>query len=84
MVNLHLLDAPCNTELEVLEIEAGMRAKKRLISMGIHTGDKLIKYECASWGPVLVKNITLNSTKIAIGRGLALRIWVGYAAKGNS
>lgn len=84
MITIDLVDAPANTELEVLEINAGKTAKKRLISMGIHTGDKLIKYNGTSWGPVLVKNITLNSTKIAIGRGLASKIQVGYAAKENT
>jgi Fe2+ transport system protein FeoA len=84
MITIDLVGAPANTELEALEINAGQTAKKRLISMGIHTGDKLIKYNGAPWGPVLVKNITLNSTKIAIGRGLASRIRVGYGAKENT
>jgi Fe2+ transport system protein FeoA len=84
MVTIDLVSAPTDTKLEVLEINAGITAKKRLISMGIHTGDKLIKYNGASWGPVLVKNITLNSTKIAIGRRLAAKIRIGYAAKQNT
>jgi len=76
--NRNLLDAPSNTELEVLGINAGHMAKQRLISMGIHVEDSLVKYTNSSWGPVLVKNVTLNSTKIAIGKRLAAKIMVGY------
>jgi len=78
MININLLEAPSNTELEVKEINAGMMAKKRLISMGVHPGDTLIKYNGSLWGPVLIKNTTLNSTKIAIGKRLAAKILVGY------
>jgi len=78
MAEINLLDAPANTELEVKEINAGVMAKRRLISMGIHTGDKVIKFNGASWGPVLIKNITLNTSKIAIGNRLAFKILVDY------
>jgi Fe2+ transport system protein FeoA len=78
MIRKDLSDAPCNTELEVLGIDAGTTAKRRLISMGIHRGDKLIKYNDALWGPVLIKNTTLNASKIAIGRRLAAKIRVEY------
>lgn len=78
MTNINLQKAPSDIELEVIEINAGMMAKKRLISMGVHSGDKVIKYNGSSWGPVLIKNVTLNSTKIAIGKRLASKILVGY------
>ena len=78
MIDINLLDAPPNTELEVLEINAGLKAKTRLISMGLHTGDKVLKYNDNSWCPVLFKNITLNSSKIAIGKRLAEKIMVRY------
>ncbi len=77
-ININLLDAPPDRELEVLEINAGQMAKRRLISMGIHAEDKLIKYNNSSWCPILVKNVTLNSAKIAIGKLLASKIMVGY------
>ena len=76
MAQTNLLEAPANVELEVIGINAGPWAKRRLISMGIHAGDKLIRYN-GSWGPILIKNITTDSTKIAIGRGLAQKIIVG-------
>lgn len=78
MKNINLEHAPAQTELEVLAINAGRFARKRLISMGIHTGDKLMKFNDASWGPVLIQNVTLNSSKIAIGRRLAQKILVRY------
>ena len=78
MTNTDLVKAPTNNELEVIGIDAGVSAKQRLISMGVHAGDKIIKYNGSSWGPVLIKNITLDSSKIAIGRGLASKILVGY------
>ena len=78
MTNINLVEAPSEKELEVIGIKAGTTAKQRLISMGFHAGDKIIKYNGSSWGPVLIKNITLDSSKIAIGKGLASKILVGY------
>jgi Fe2+ transport system protein FeoA len=78
MIEINLLKAPSNVELEVIEIEAGTVAKKRLISMGIHAGDRLVKHNGSSWGPVLIRNVTLNSSKIAIGKRLASKIKVKY------
>ncbi len=78
MKELNLTEAPSGAELEVLEINAGVVAKKRLISMGIHPGNRIIKFNDSSWGPILIKNITLNSTKLAIGRRLAWKIQVRY------
>ena len=78
MTKINLFDAPSNVKLEVIEILAGVIVKKRLISMGIHSGDTLIKFNSSSWGPVLVKNVTQNSSKIAIGKRLAPKIVVGY------
>lgn len=77
MKEISLLDAPIEHELEVLEIDADACAKMRLISMGIHIGDKLVKLNDSSFCPVLIKNITLNASKIAIGNRLAARIMVG-------
>ncbi|MCP4216522.1 MAG: hypothetical protein GY765_17865 [bacterium] len=78
MKTINLLEAPANKELKVLEINAGSTAKKRLISMGIHSGDSLLKYNDSTWCPVLIKNVTLNSSKIAIGKRLASTIQVEY------
>lgn len=72
---MNLLEAPANIELEVLEINAGDTVKKRLISMGIHAGDRLMRFT-RPWGPVLIKNVTTDSSKIALGKGLAEKIVV--------
>lgn len=76
--NINLLDAPSNRELQVLAITVGPMAKRRLISMGIHVEDKVMKYNGSSWCPVLIKNVTLDSAKIAIGKRLAAKIMVSY------
>ena len=78
MTNINLEEAPPGNELEVIKIDTGTSARQRLISMGVHAGDKIIKYNGSSWGPILIKNITVDSSKIAIGRGLAAKILVGY------
>lgn len=78
MKKIDLLAAPANVELEVLEVNAGHFARKRLIAMGIQYRDKLVKYSDVSWGPVLIKNVTLNGSRIALGRKLAQKIVVGY------
>ncbi len=77
-LEINLLDAPAGQELEVIEIDAGLMAKKRLISMGVHVGDTLLKLNDSSFCPVLIKNITLNASKIAIGNRLAAKILVSY------
>ncbi|MDY0296563.1 MAG: FeoA domain-containing protein [Acidobacteriota bacterium] len=76
MSHIDLLHAPIDREVVVIDILAGPYPRRRLISMGIHPGDRLIKYKSANWGPVLVRNVTLNATRIAIGRGLAQKIIV--------
>lgn len=78
MFEINLLEAPTNDQLEVQEINAGGNAKKRLIAMGIHVGDTIVKFSGSSWGPVLIQNISTNSTKIAIGQRLASKIQVSY------
>ncbi|MCI0470871.1 MAG: ferrous iron transport protein A [Candidatus Aminicenantes bacterium] len=78
MNELDLEYAPANVELQVLRINAGRIAARRLMAMGVRSEDKIIKLNDSSWGPVLVKNVTLNSTKIAIGRRLAHKILVRY------
>jgi Fe2+ transport system protein FeoA len=78
MKTKNLLEAPANKALVVLEINAGDAARMRLISMGIHIGDRLMKFNDCSWCPVLVRNITQNSSKIAIGQLLAAKILVRH------
>jgi Fe2+ transport system protein FeoA len=45
--------------------------------MGIHMGDSIAKLNDSRWSPVLIRNLTTRSSKIAIGQGLARKILVG-------
>jgi len=75
-----LYDAPINTELVVVDINSGKEAKRKLLSIGIRTNDSLVKLTSPGWGAVLVRNISTGSTKLAVGRNLAKKIDVEYAA----
>jgi ferrous iron transport protein A len=61
-------------ELEVVNVEAGYHAKRRLAQLGLFPGTKIIKKQSAPWnGPV---EITVRGTSLVIGRGLAAKIMV--------
>jgi Fe2+ transport system protein FeoA len=72
-----LNQAPRNVPQRVLEIKAGHEAKRKLLAMGIHVGDTVLKLNDSGWSPVLIRNLTTCSSKIAIGQGLARKIVVG-------
>jgi Fe2+ transport system protein FeoA len=62
---------------KIIEIKAGEEARRKLLSMGIHVGDSIVKLNEPHWSPVLIRNLTTRSSKIAIGQGLAKKILVG-------
>jgi Fe2+ transport system protein FeoA len=68
---------PSGIPHKIIEIKAGLEARKKLLSMGIHVGDSIIKLNHSRWSPVLIRNLTTRSSKIAIGQGLARKILVG-------
>jgi Fe2+ transport system protein FeoA len=74
---LSLNQVPRNIPQRVIEIKAGQEAKRKLLAMGIHMGDSIIKLNDSRWSPVLIRNLTTRSSKIAIGQGLARKILVG-------
>lgn len=78
-----LTTAPKDETLEIVEINSGMTAKRRLNSMGVYINDILKKYNDAKWGPVLVENQSSNIAKIALGRKLAEKIIVKVNGVGN-
>jgi len=78
MTYMSLNEAPPHIELDIQDIDECDRMKNRLLSMGIHVGDKIIKYNGSSWCPVLIKNITSDSSKIALGHRMASKIRVGF------
>jgi len=70
---------PRNVPHTIVEINAGMEARRKLLSMGLHVGDAIVKLNDPSWSPVLIRNLTTRSSKIAIGQGLARKIMVADA-----
>ena len=68
---------PRSVPQKIIEIKAGLEARKKLLSMGIHVGDAIVKLNQSRWSPVLIRNLTTRSSKIAIGQGLAKKIIVG-------
>lgn len=78
MSKISLTSAPVEKRLVIKEINAGMDVKMRLNVMGIHKGDELIKHTWAKWGPILVQNISNSDSKVALGRGLAEKIFVEF------
>jgi len=75
-----LYDAPVNTELIVVDIDSGKEAKRKLLSIGVRTNDTLVKLTSPGWGAILIQNVSTGSTKLAVGRNLAKKINVEYAA----
>jgi Fe2+ transport system protein FeoA len=70
---------PSNIPHTIVEIKAGIESKRKLLAMGLHAGDSIIKLNRSSWSPVLIRNLTTRSSKIAIGQGLAKKILVADA-----
>ncbi len=73
---LPLTLAPRNTTLVIVEIKAGHEANRKLLAMGLHVGDSISKLNDPHWSPVLIRNLTTRSSKIAIGQGLARKMLV--------
>jgi len=69
-----LIQFPSNQVGVVYEINAGRSLEKRLISMGLYRGVEIKKLN-QSFGPVL---ISINQTKLALGRGIANKIIIEY------
>ena len=70
---------PVNSPRGIVGIRAGVEAKRKLLAMGLHVGDTVVKLNEPHWSPVLIRNLTSESTKIAIGQGLARKILVADA-----
>jgi Fe2+ transport system protein FeoA len=76
MKTLTLNLAPRDITLEIIEIKSGVEAKRKLLAMGLHVGDAIVKLNQPHWSPVLIRDLTTRSSKIAIGQGLARKILV--------
>ncbi|MBN1271198.1 MAG: ferrous iron transport protein A [Candidatus Aminicenantes bacterium] len=73
---ISLIDAPSDTPLRIVDIHGGHGFRRRFFALGFHKNN-LIELDSKSImrGPVLVRNIS-NGTSLAIGRGVAQKIWV--------
>lgn len=61
------------TEGKVVEVNGGRRAALRLIEMGFNPGTSVRIIRSLSPGPLIV---AVNNTRLAIGRGIAMKITV--------
>jgi Fe2+ transport system protein FeoA len=64
--------------VKVVSIDSGKGAKQRLLSLGLHINDIVEIVSNPRFGPVLIKNLSKNNARIAIGRGIAEKIQVEY------
>jgi len=76
---LPLILAPRDIPQRIVDFSAGQEAKRKFLAMGLHVGDTILKLNAPHWSPVLIRNLTTRSSKIAIGQGLARRILVADA-----
>jgi Fe2+ transport system protein FeoA len=83
MDEISLLNAPSDKKLKIKSINSGMEAKKKLLALGFHADDILIKLTNGKWGPLLIQNLSNTSSKTAIGRGLAMKIYVSVVEESD-
>ncbi len=73
---MSLIDGIEGKIYRILDIDAGMRLKRRLFSLGLTPGSRVVIVNKAPFGgPVLVRNIDTN-VQVALGRGVLLKIIV--------
>jgi len=75
---MSLTDAESGKKLIVEDFISGIQAIKKLNSLGIHKEDVVLRINENNWGPVLIENLTNDSSRVAIGRNIAERIIVKY------
>lgn len=73
-----LFDAQNDKKLKIVDINSGIDIKRKLLSIGIHPEDSLIKLNYSNWGAVMVQNLSNGSTMVALGKSLAKQIVVDY------
>lgn len=73
---IKLTEIPSQKRFRILELQLEPDSRRRLNTMGVHTNDFFVRENESSWGPVLIKNIGSNTSKIALGRNLADKIIV--------
>ncbi len=76
---IRLSEAPHGRQLRIVDIQGREGVRRRLFALGFHK-DVLIEVNSQGIlrGPLLIKNLTADSS-VAVGRGIAHRIWVDVA-----
>ncbi len=71
---LNLAQVPAKSTVRITDIVGGWGVRQTLIQLGINVGDVvLVKRNSTFGGPVL---ISFNNSDVAIGRGMAQKIFV--------
>ncbi len=76
MFDMLLSEANNDQIVKIVSIEAGKGAKQRLYALGIHPDDIVQIVSNSNFGPILVKILSKDNARIAIGRGIAQKIKV--------
>lgn len=76
MLDMLLSEVNNDSVVKIVSINVGKNAKQRLFALGIHPNDLVQVVSNPSFGPVLVKNLSKDNTRVAIGRGIAQKIKV--------
>ncbi|MHA1845568.1 MAG: FeoA family protein [Promethearchaeota archaeon] len=73
----YLINCENCTELTIVQVNAGRKAKQRLANLGIVPGVKIIKRRAAPFrGPI---EIEVKGSCLVLGRGIASKILVKYS-----
>lgn len=71
-----LAEVPQGEVFRIVEIKGGPGLHRRLLALGFHRGDRVIlDGEAPMRGPLLIRNLT-TETRVALGRGIAQKIFV--------
>ncbi len=70
---IFLTEAEEGREVEIISIEAGLHATKRLSDLGLTPKTKIKVLRKAISGPI---EIELRGSKLVVGRGLASKIFI--------
>jgi ferrous iron transport protein A len=67
-----LTEAQLNQKLKIVKIEGCGSVERRLMELGLAIGSEVVVKD-KSYGPIILES---HGSKIAIGRGMALKIFV--------
>lgn len=73
-MSIHLALAPGNQDLRLISIEGGMCLRQRLADLGLTPGTILHRVQADGGGPLIIA--LKNDSRLALGRGMALKIMV--------